>query len=273
MDELRNARFSSEPPTKVAARERFLSTMLKLPRMTRPRRKRPATERKSLEVLNSLEKDVLPLYKGLCPPASNLSIVCLEGGSPLFDETLFLLRIGLVRQPFPGSLDPNRFGDLRRRFDNWVIEYKVACEWVREYAVDTLEKWTYAGTPEKLEWVFDSPSHGVGSTNEPILIFAPWSYKGESAKEHRARIEAKLKKHYEDATEKAKAKAEPIGHEHPQKAHYEWLVDIQVNDRKVLHVAEENITDHRGVSRAIKSLAKYIDLPLRPLQRGPSRKA
>jgi hypothetical protein len=263
-----------DTPTRASAREQFLQTV----------------KSRSPEVLASLAKDVLPLYSALCPPNPSLrgaepentdpslGIVDPEKTDPSSIDFLLDLRCSLVFELRPQMLDVERVEELQNRLDTWIAGNWLTGIWCREYAVDTLTHWTYNRLAREPDWCFDSVSHAVIlRKSEPLtLSIRRWDAKGEPWAAYKRRVDERFLAimHQHRAQEKKAAKdaKKQTATESRTQHHFGWLVDFQVNRRTMLSIAESsggrNSTDHSTVREAIKSLASFLDLPLRPTKPG-----
>ncbi len=163
-------------------------------------------------------------------------------------------------------------------FESWIRCYYLDTPWVREVSQITLAWWTLAvrqGIRPQLEWVVHSASRPSEDEVDPTFrfkhqgVYLTHKTRREAEEIIRAKFEEALTAHFN----RLLANYERAGyHRTPQKQakkardHFLWLAEFQVKRQsyeKICKRWEPNSTSHM-VERAIKRLAKFLELPLRP---------
>lgn len=287
---MKNEKASNSDPNKVfMARQEFFK----------------AIKRLTYDVLESLNRDVMPLF---CK--TGLGELHLNKAMTLFNQDFL---------PAPSS---SLYKELRERFDEWANEYGLKADWCIEMAFRSLHRWeqekkescssendpemraateefsrnigypenkealleglindyrsmgmSFIGTPGELTWGYDNVQGGV----DVPPFSSHWNPYLESRKEFEKRVDRELENYLD---KKERLYSHRIGTRTfvPTYQHFEWLVLYRVKKWKREEIRGHDEKEKRrveslhAISKATKQLESLLKLPQLPKRLGRPRK-
>ena len=218
-----------------------------------------AVERREPKVLEELERDVLSLYQAWRDRSG-------ESGESIVRATDAALR---------ESSMSSHLAPLRQALNAWLRRWNLETPWCRERALATMERWCKSRA--------DREGWSAGRARwRPVLTFEERHFKFEhagweptirgradAAERIRDEFEKNLQAHLDHCDELARERGYRPSPQKQEELHFDWLVRYQVLTEPFASIARTPSEKRavRTVKDAVTSLARLIDLPLRPPDR------
>lgn len=219
------------------------------------------------EVLSSLDEKVLPLYAPLFNADWSLRDTVLTDRRDALrfaDETIQSYR----HYPLELRQGVSRLNDALRE---WAREWWLREVWCMDRALQTMAAWCRDPNCRRDRFAPAMATMYSGFYSYRCLQFTyrAWDPRVEKWDDYQRRLKAALTRSLPEyrARKLSGISEEDRAKEHGP-AHYRWLVEYQVNGKDYTQIAQESAeADRSTVSKAVRSLAKQLRLPLRPRER------